>query len=53
MFTGALGGAFFPLIGGYLIDITGEYFVTLIFLGVGMVGALLTIIPIREMRALR
>ncbi len=53
MFTGALGGAFFPLIGGYLTDITGEYFVTLIFLGVGMVGALLTIIPIREMRALR
>jgi MFS family permease len=48
MFTGALGGAFFPLIGGYLTDVTGSYFLTLVFLGGGMVSALLTIMPIKE-----
>ena len=32
-FTGSLGGGLLPLIGGYLADITGNYYATLIFLG--------------------
>jgi MFS family permease len=47
MFAGALGGGLFPLIGGYLRDVTGSYYASLLFLGVGMLGALVTVLPLR------
>jgi len=48
MFAGALGGGLFPLVGGYLSDLTGGYYASLLFLGVGMLGALLTILPVKQ-----
>jgi MFS family permease len=48
MCTGALGGALFPLIGGYLFDLTSNYYASLIFLGIGMLGALITILPVKR-----
>lgn len=48
MFAGALGGGLFPLIGGYLKDLTGSYYASLLFLGAGMLGALTTILPVRS-----
>jgi len=48
MFAGALGGGLFPLVGGYLSDLTGSYYASLLFLGVGMLGALLTILPVKQ-----
>ena len=48
MFAGALGGGLFPLVGGYLSDLTGGYYASLLFLGVGMLGALLTILPVEQ-----
>jgi MFS family permease len=41
---GGIGGGLFPLIGGWLVDLTGGYFWTLILLGCGMGAAALTII---------
>ena len=40
MFSGALGGGLFPLIGGYLCDITGSYYASLFLLGFVMICAL-------------
>ena len=37
--VGAIGGGLFPLIGGYLADVTGSYYASLTFIGLGMVGA--------------
>jgi MFS family permease len=37
--AGGLGGGIFPLIGGWFVDITGNYYFTLAFLGGGMVIA--------------
>lgn len=41
---GGIGGGLFPLIGGWLVDLTGGYFWTLILLGFSMCAAALTII---------
>jgi len=40
--AGGLGGGLFPLIGGWLVDLTGGYYATLLFLGVMMALASLT-----------
>ena len=34
--VGGIGGGLFPLIGGWLVDKTGNYYVTLLFLSAGM-----------------
>lgn len=34
--AGGIGGGLFPLIGGWIVDQTGDYYTTLLFLGVGM-----------------
>lgn len=34
--AGGLGGGLFPLIGGYFVDLTGSYYLTLMFLSGGM-----------------
>ena len=44
---GGLGGGLFPLIGGWLVDLTGTYYATLIFLAGGMCIATLTILMAR------
>jgi MFS family permease len=41
---GGIGGGLFPLIGGWLVDLTGGYFWTLILLGCSMCAAALLII---------
>ncbi len=40
--AGGLGGGLFPLIGGWLVDRTGAYYTTLLFLAMGMGIAALT-----------
>jgi MFS family permease len=50
MFTGSIGGATFPLIAGYLCDLTGNYYASLIFLGCGMLGTVATILPVTQPR---
>jgi len=40
--AGGFGGGLFPLIGGWLVDLTGGYHGTLLFLGAGMVLATFT-----------
>ena len=47
-FAGALGGGLLPLIGGYLADLTGNYYTTLLFLGVGMCMAIATMLPVQS-----
>jgi len=37
--AGGIGGGLFPLIGGWLVDQTGDYYATLLFLGVAMACA--------------
>jgi len=37
--VGGIGGGLFPLIGGWLVDRTGNYYATLLFLSAGMVLA--------------
>ena len=34
--VGGIGGGLFPLIGGWLVDKTGNYYATLLFLSAGM-----------------
>ena len=42
--AGGLGGGLFPLIGGYLVDLSGSYNWTLLFLASGMCVSTLTIL---------
>lgn len=37
--AGGIGGGLFPLIGGWMVDRTGNYYATLLFLSVGMILA--------------
>jgi len=48
--VGALGGGLFPLIGGFLADLTGSYHASLTFLGLGMVAALVAILQVKQPR---
>jgi OFA family oxalate/formate antiporter-like MFS transporter len=41
---GGIGGGLFPLIGGWLVDVTGTYYATLLFLAGGMCIAASTIL---------
>ncbi|MCW4049720.1 MAG: MFS transporter [Candidatus Bathyarchaeota archaeon] len=40
--AGGIGGGLFPLIGGWLVDRTGSYYATLVFLGAAMAMATFT-----------
>jgi MFS family permease len=51
MFAGAMGGGLFPLIGGYLSDMTGSYYASLTYLGVGMVCSTITILLAKPPKA--
>jgi len=42
--AGGLGGGLFPLIGGWLVDLSGAYYWTLLFLACAMCAATLTIL---------
>jgi len=46
--VGGIGGGLFPLIGGWLVDKTGNYYATLLFLGVGMALATVTAFMSKE-----
>jgi len=37
--AGGIGGGLFPLIGGWVVDQTGDYYLTLLVLGAGMAMA--------------
>jgi len=51
MVAGGIGGGLFPLIGGYIVDLTGSYIQTLIFLGmVASLGAVLALLMRRPER---
>ena len=45
---GGIGGGLFPLIGGWLVDQTGNYYATLLFLGVGMALATISAFMSKE-----
>jgi MFS family permease len=49
--AGGLGGGLFPLVGGWLVDISGAYYLTLFFLAVCMGAASLSILWIKQPRA--
>jgi MFS family permease len=49
--AGGLGGGLFPLVGGWLVDISGSYYLTLFFLALCMGAASLSILWIRQPRA--
>jgi len=40
--AGGIGGGLFPLIGGWVVDKTGNYYTTLFLLGFGMLLATVT-----------
>jgi MFS family permease len=42
--AGGLGGGLFPLLGGWLVDLSGAYYLTLLFLAFGMGAATLTML---------
>ncbi len=42
--AGGIGGGLFPLLGGWLVDLTGAYYLTLLFLAFGMCFATITIL---------
>ena len=46
--AGGLGGGLFPLVGGWLVDMSGAYHLTLFFLALCMGAAALSIIWIRQ-----
>jgi MFS family permease len=48
--AGGIGGGLFPLIGGYLVDQTGSYMVTLTFLSISMVLAAIFISKIKPLK---
>jgi MFS family permease len=48
--AGGLGGGLFPLIGGWLVDISGAYRLTLIFLAFCMGAASVSILSIKQLR---
>ena len=50
--AGGLGGGLFPLIGGWLVDQTGGYYVTLLFLGAGMALATFTAYLVKKPKRL-
>lgn len=50
--AGGLGGGLFPLIGGWLVDRTGAYYTTLLFLAMGMGLATLTMTFTRPPKAI-
>jgi len=45
---GGIGGGLFPLLGGWVVDITGWYKVTLLFLGCAMLLATFTMLLTRS-----
>jgi len=50
--AGGIGGGLFPLIGGWLVDLSGAYYLTLTFLACGMLAATLTILLAKPPEAL-
>jgi MFS family permease len=49
--AGGLGGGLFPLVGGWLVDISGAYYLTLLFLALCMGVAFLSMLWVKQPRA--
>jgi MFS family permease len=49
--AGGLGGGLFPLVGGWLVDLSGAYHLTLFFLALCMGAASLSILWVKQPRA--